>query len=193
MKTNKKMIVIVIAVAAVCVAGGASVFFITPDKKHISAVGVKTPKPAEQTNKEMTEFFQSEQFQSLDPNDRRDYARQAMRQMRNNNVEGYFETPENQRVAYLDEVIDSTPDWREMFRGQRGDRDRWRSRDRENANGQRRGGRGRRAGRGNPERLRERAESRDPAQTAKRVAFRQAMRKRMKQRGIESRWSGRNR
>lgn len=197
MKTNKKAVVIVLVVAAVCVAGGVSVFFVGGEENQKSAVGVKTPKPVEQSNEEITEYFQSEQFQALDPNDRRDYARQARRQMMANNMEGYFETPQEQRVAYLDEIIDSMQNWREMFRGQRGGRDRWRGRDGERADGQRRqrgqGQRGRRGRGRNLERSRERAESRDPAQTAKRSAFRQAMRDRMNERGIESRWSGRRR
>jgi len=197
MQWNRKLIII-ISVAVVSVTTGA--FFLFGGKGK-----GKTPNPRLQKPDEIRQYLRSEEFRNLDPNDRRAYARQAFMQMTTQRVEEYAKVPAEQRIAYLDKVIDEMQARREQFRtmrgqsGRRGDKTRTANRQqqdrqskvnpqqqdrpfRANRDSRRGGGSGRR---GSPARRRARSEYIDPKIRALRTEFRQALRKRMEQRGIE--------
>lgn len=101
--------------------------------------------------------------------------RQNMRPMFHNMMEDrvnkYFELPQEQREAYLDEMIDRMQEMRRNHQANR------RNRDANQSGQQRRRGI-------SPERFKNRIEKSSPEDRAKRVEFMKAMRERMKKRGI---------
>jgi hypothetical protein len=123
-------------------------------------------------------------FREVDEGQReklRDNIRPVMRQVMMARVTQYFEIPETEKVAYLDQMIDEGGGM--MGRGGPGgpgggpppggaDRDANRPPD-----GERRGP--------SPERMKARLESTDPADRARMQEFHKDMRERMEQRGIK--------
>lgn len=160
MKTNKKIIIIISAVV-ISIAAGSVVW----------QVGRRQGKPADfagQKREQIEQYLRSDEFRDLDPNTRRAYARQAFRRMTTQRAKEYCELSPQDRIAYLDNIIDTMQSRRREFGpprdGQQG----------------RRPPRPRRK----PEDMRARGESIDPASRAQMGAFRQAMQERMRQRGI---------
>lgn len=103
--------------------------------------------------------------------------RSMFRKRMEKRMDDYFKLPPDQRLAQLDKMIDRMQERRNRPR-----------RARDNSDGNRRRGRGwGRRGRRSPERMKRRIERTSPERRAKFVEFHKAMRKRMKERGIEPR------
>lgn len=177
MKTNKKLIIIISAVL-ISLAAGSVVWHVARRAKPFDATGKKP--------EQIFEYLQSDEFRNLDPNTRRDYARQAFGQMMTQRAKEYSELPPEKRTAYLDEVIDSMQSQRREFESRRAGF--MRPRDGEpnrrtfnpSANPSNRPRR-------KPEDMRARRELTDPTTRAQMAAFRQALGARMQQRGITPR------
>ncbi len=168
MKTNKITILLLCA-AIIAAATGASVWFVKTrqhSNKQIDFSG--------QTPEQIRAYLRSKDFNSLDEQARRDIGRAARMQMMEYRVNEYFGTPEDNRTAYLDKVIDEMQARRAEFRARRADAN--------DPNDQQR--RQRRQFARGAENQRVRMESVDPLTRAKRAAFRDAMRARMQERGI---------
>jgi len=167
MKINRKLIIVISAVVISIVAGSV-----------VWQVGRRQGKPADfssQKPEQIEQYLRSDEFRNLAPNTRRAYARQAFRQMMTQRAKEYCELPPEKRTVYLDNIIDTMRARRREFESRRrefgpprdGQQDRRRPRRRRR-----------------PEDMRARSESIDPASRAQMGAFRQAMRERMSQRGI---------
>jgi len=159
---------------------------------------------------EIAEYLRSAEFRNLDPNTRRVNAREAMGEMMTSRVREYFDLPAEQRTAYLDKIIDARESRRREF-GRREFLGRGESAVRREAEPRRLNARtisrqrrpdrigapdrpSRRPGQGgwrrrrrSPERMRARMERRDPVTRAQMAKFREALRERMRQRGIKPR------
>jgi len=162
MKINKKLIIIISAVV-ISIAAGSVVW----------QVSRRQNKPADfagQKREQIEQYLRSDEFRDLDPNTRRAYARQAFRQMMTQRAEEYCELSPQDRTAYLDNIIDT------MRTRRRG----WGFRPPRDGQQGQRPPRPRRR----PEDMRARSESIDPASRAQMGAFRQALRERMRERGI---------
>lgn len=142
-------------------------------------------------------YMESEEFKKLDREVRHQYGRAAMEQAMEKRMNGFFEVAPEQRTAYLDKMIDEMQERRRQMppRGA-GDRS---GEPRPQVSGQnqaeggspqsgqaRRGGGARRG----PEGMRARQERSTPEQRAKRTEFFEAMRNRMKERGLDFRPGG---
>jgi hypothetical protein len=149
------------------------------------------PDPAAQSREQIIETLGSEEFRSLQTQQRRDYARKAFRQVMHKTVDEYFELPDEKKTAYLDKVIDQRHRRREQRR-QRFSRqnDNARSEDRperqaagDDQKPQNRRPRRRERSAGS---IRGFSERMDSATRAKFVQFRKDMRARMQQRGMDT-------
>jgi SNF2 family DNA or RNA helicase len=173
MKTNRKLIIIISAVL-ISLAAGSVVWHVARRAKPFDATGKKP--------EQIFEYLQSDEFRNLDPNTRRDYARQAFGQMMTQRAKEYCELPPEKRTAYLDEVIDSMQSQRREFESRRTEFRRPRD-----GEPNRRPFNPATRPRRKPEDMRARRELTDPTTRAQMAAFRQAMGERMRQRGITPR------
>ncbi len=167
MKTNK-IIILSLCAVIIAAAAGASVWFVKArqhSNKQIDFSG--------QTPEQIRAYLRSKDFNSLDEQMRRDIGRVARIQMMEYRVNEYFSMPEDKRTAYLDKMIDEMEARRAEFRARRPD-----------ANDPNDLRRQRRQFARSAEERRARMESVDPLTRAKRAAFRDAMRARMQERGI---------
>jgi len=167
MKT-KKIIILSLCALIIAAAAWSSVWFVKTrqhNNKQIDFSG--------QTPEQIRAYLRSKDFNSLDEQMRRDIGRAARIEMMEYRVNEYFSQPDDKRVAYLDKMIDEIEARRGEFRARRPDAN--------DPNGRRR--QRRQFARG-AENQRARMESVDPLTRAKRAAFREAMRARMQQRGI---------
>ncbi len=167
MRTNK-IIILSLCAVIIAAAAGSSFWFLKirqHNHKQIDFSG--------QTPEQIRAYLRSKDFNSLDEQARRDIGRAARIEMMEYRVNEYFNQPDDKRTAYLDKMIDEMQARRGEFRARRPDandpNDRRRQR-RQFARG--------------AEDQRARMESVDPMTRAKRAAFREAMRTRMQQRGI---------
>jgi len=179
MKLSRKSIV-VIAIAAGLLAGITLGF-----ARLIGTRQSGMPDFSRQKPERIAAYLESEKFAALEPNTRRLHARRAFRQLVTAQAAKYSALPPEEKEAYLDKVIDSIAGWRERMRTMRGrfepgrmDPNDFRRRRGPNGRGRRRWAK--------PEDRRRRREFIRPEQRAQMRAFRQAMRERMRQRGIES-------
>jgi hypothetical protein len=167
MKTNKVIILSACSLLVVVVAAAGSFWFLRSEKKS------QLKDFSGQTPEQIRAYLRSKDFNSLDNQTRRMVGRTARIEMMECRVNEYFNLPEDKRTVYLDKLIDEMQARRAEFRAQRPDandpNDRRRQR-RQFARG--------------AEDQRARMESVDPLTRAKRAAFRDAMRARMQQRGI---------
>ena len=225
MKVSRKSIIIV-SVAALSVAA-ASIVWLIIRRPSVTNFSNKSPE-------QIAEYLRSEEFRNLDRDTRRASAREAMGQMMTSQAKEYCELPMEERVAYLDKVIETMQSRRREFEGRRrgfeGQREGSESRrgefeaqregpeaSRREFEGQREGseagrrrfegrreqvqsrfgtgdgrGRGGQPGRGrgqrrSPERMRARTEFTDPKVRAQMAKFREALRERMMEQGIDFR------
>ncbi len=169
MKTNK-IIILSLCAAIIAAAAGASVWFVKTrqhnNKPQIDFSG--------QTPEQIRAYLRSKDFNSLDEQMRRDIGRVARIQMMEYRVNEYFSIPEDKRTAYLDKLIDRMEARRAEFRARHPDANDPNDRQR----------RQRRQFARSAEERRARMESVDPLTRAKRAAFRDAMRARRQERGI---------
>jgi hypothetical protein len=193
MKTNKKLIII-ISIVVLGLAGASTVVFVFKG----GAKSKVTPDPASQSDAQMREYVQSEQFKNLAEQDRRQYMRSAMGQRMTSQAQKYNGLPAEQRTAYLDEVIDSMQAWREQMPrpARRRDANDPNFRADRRQRGEQGNGQGGPQGQGQrrqmePSQMRARMESMDPARAVQMQAFREALRKRMQERGIQGPQGGR--
>ncbi|MHC4617433.1 MAG: hypothetical protein ACYTEQ_06735 [Planctomycetota bacterium] len=176
------------------------------------AVGRRPAGPdfREKKPEEIREYLRSEAFRNMDREARRGIARRAMEQMMTGRARAYFELPVEERVVYLDKIIDEMESRRREFRSMRGEfrrgrrgseerretrggqgeRVRFRSagpdgRGGRDGQGRPRWGRGRRGRWRSPERRRRRSEFVDAETRAIRAKFREALRQRMRERGMD--------
>lgn len=186
---NKRLIVILVGSCVVLASAGVFTYAMWP---------VTAPDPVTQTRGQAVKYLASKEFSKLDPEKKQEYfdaawedrnywqrprdanltdeetknlrknIRPLFRRRMEQRLDKYFELPPAERTAYLDEVIDRI-------------QQRW-SRD---PNRARRSGR--RRGRFTPGRVRGMIERTTPEQRAKFDEFRKAMRKRMRERGVERR------
>ncbi|OHB57356.1 MAG: hypothetical protein A2Y07_11895 [Planctomycetes bacterium GWF2_50_10] len=128
------------------------------------------PDPAKMTSDQIAKYIQSEDFNSLSHEQRRDFMHQAM----DSRVNTYYSLPPDERTKYLDKVIDDMaalrrqgppPQMRDRMRDPNSLRNRF-----QNASAADR---------------RARRETRDPEQSFRQRQFFQAMRTRMGQRGMQ--------
>jgi hypothetical protein len=211
MKLTKKSVVAV-SIIVTGVVGGLVAWLVGGGEPAAANFSDKSPE-------QIAEYLQPEEFRNLDRGVRRSRARQAMEQMMTIRAREYSELPAAQQVAYLDKVIDDMQSRRREFgarrrgfegrRGDNGFRRREFAGGREGAEsrgGEFQGGREqtrprwdagdgsqrprRRGRRRSPERRRARSEFVDPKTRAQRAKFREALRQRMRERGMDFR-SGR--
>ncbi|MHC4623969.1 MAG: hypothetical protein ACYS4W_08715 [Planctomycetota bacterium] len=170
--------------------------------------GAAGPDFREKKPEEIREYLRSEAFRNMDREARWGVARRAMEQMMTSRARAYFELPVEERVVYIDKVIDEMESRRREFRSRRrefgGRRESRGERRREgegrverarlgrdgrggrDGQGRPRWGGGRRRGRRrSPERRRARSEFIDAETRAIRAKFREALRRRMRERGID--------
>lgn len=160
---NRKNITIVSAVASVLVMGtvwGGIKLYSKSQPVRIDLSG----KSEEQIRAYMT----SEEFKKLDRAVQRQYGRAAMEQGMEKRMNGFFEVAPEQRTAYLDKMIDEMQERIKQMPAR-------------DAGGGPRGG---------PAGMRARMEKSTPEQRAKFTEFFGAMRKRMKERGLDFRPGG---
>ncbi len=117
----------------------------------------------------------------------RENVRPMMQQMMEGRVTKYFELPPQERVGYLDEMIDQMQAMRQAM-GQRRREPAARGGTSDSASGRRRGPHGQGF---TPERMKRMIETTPPEQRARFVEFHEAFRARMQQRGISSGGPGR--
>ncbi|MCK4752168.1 MAG: hypothetical protein KAS75_01885 [Planctomycetes bacterium] len=156
MKDKNKILIIS---ATILIVGSGSLAMLAKNRKGaIPKINIEEPN-------QIAEYFQSDEFRNLDPNARRVTARSVIRQIMTDSAEKYAQLPTEERIAYLDKVIDSMEGRRQEGRSRedRSDRRRrWRNR--------------------KPEDMRERRESIDPETREKMSAFRRALRQRWRER-----------
>ena len=173
MKINK-IIILSLCALIIAAAAGSSFWFLKirqHNNKQIDFSG-RTPE-------QIRAYLRSKDFNSIDEQTRRAVGRAARIEMMEYRVNEYFGMPEDKRTAYLDKMINEM----EARRGEFGAR-------RPDANDQNDRRRQRRQFARGAEDQRARMESVDPLTRAKRAAFREAMRARMQQRGINPPGSG---
>jgi len=208
MKVSRKSLIIILG-AVVSVIAGSAVWL--AGGRQPSAPDFREKKP-----EQISEYLRSQEFRDLDRDARRAIGREAMSQMMVSRAKEYSELAPEQRIAYLDKVIDTMQERRREFesmrreiaagRGGPGSRRgglEGRGRDSESGRSQLRPGRQpmlsrsgapdnrwrtrRRGRRRTPERMRARSEFVDPRTRAQMAKFRQALRERMRERGIQFR------
>lgn len=175
MKITKKFIIIISATGLSI----AAVSLLWQVKRRQSA----TPNPARQKPEQIAEYFRSDEFRNLDPNERRSYIREAMRQRMAQNVKEYCKLEPEERIAYLDKVIDTMQSRRREFGARRREFESRGEQDQRPHNDRQRNDRRRGRRRRNPEDMRARRESITP-ETGE---FSRALRQRMQEQGINSR------
>lgn len=158
MKVNKKLIIIISA-TGLSIAGASLLWQV---KRRQSA----------------TLNIRSDEFKNLDPNERRDYIRKAMRQRMAQHVKEYFKLEPAERTAYLDKITDTMQARRSEFEARRSEFESRREQDQHRRDDRQRTRRRRR-----PEDMRARRESVTPETRD----FNRALRQRMQQRGINLR------
>lgn len=150
------------------------------------------------SEQEIRTYMESEEFKKLDRGAQRQYSRAAMGQAMETRMTQFFETPPEQRTAYLDKMIDDMQERmkqrppREARAGGGGPSSHVSGSNQGDASQQGSGQNARSGGstRRGPEGMRARQERSTPEQRAKRTEFFEAMQSRMKERGIDSRPSG---
>ena len=197
MKVSRKSIIIV-SVAALSVAA-ASIIWLVARRPRVPDFSDKAPE-------QIAEYLRSEEFRNLDRDARRASAREAMFQMMTGRAKEYCELPVEERVAYLDKVIETMQSRRREFESRRrefeaqregsdpgrrefeaqGEQVQSRFGARDGSQRQRWQGRWR-GQRRSPERMRARTEFRDPKVRAQMAKFREAIRERMMEQGIDFR------
>lgn len=202
MKVSRKSIVIVsIAVLGVVVA--LIVWLVGSSQSP-------APDFSDKNSEQIAGYLRSDEFNNLDRDARRAAARQAMRQMMAGRAKEYSDLPSEERIAYLDKVIDTMQSRRREFESMRGgfggrrggpesirrefEGRREQAQFRSDAQSDQRPPRWRRGQRGrrrSPERMRARTEFVDPKTRAQMAKFREALRQRMRERGIDFRSPGR--
>lgn len=179
MKISRKLIIIVSLSFAAVLA--ASALIVKTHYNSIPDFSTKTPEQIEQ-------YIRSEQFQKLDGPARM----QVFEKIMVSNSKKYFEIPEEQRIAYLDKVIDIMEERRQEFRERS---QQWQAgRNGPNIPSSPNDFRGQRRHRSDTHRSRDdravrgraRAEKVSPEDSARMRAFSVAMRMRMQQRGINT-------
>jgi flagellar basal body-associated protein FliL len=192
---RKKLIIIISVIAVVCLsaAGGLYVVFSSgsnePDefgRRRPRFNDANMPDPHKQSAEEIMKYRNSEKFKKLSPQEQMMYTGASMRTMMNHHTETFFNLPEDKKTAYLDKLIDEMQQNMKNFEQMRNQMPR---RPREpndinDPNAQRRRAE-RIAQRNNPANVRSMRERGDPEERAKQTQFRQAMQKRMQQRGIQ--------
>ncbi len=124
--------------------------------------------------------------------------RPLMTQMADRHIDAYFELPDEEKNAHLDRIIDEMEERRAQWEERRLQREAGRAVERETereSGGEERAASDRRPdrtrGRGmSLERAKQAIEHSTPEQRARRLAYREALRKRMEERGIEFRRRG---
>jgi hypothetical protein len=190
MKVKRKTIIIVLA-AGFSVAAVSTVW--------LAARQPSVPDFSDKKLDEIADYLRSDEFREMDRGTRRASIREAMGQMMASRAKEYCELPAQEQTAYLDEVIDSMQTRRREIEGRREDyesrrrefearREQTQARSDAQDGGQRRRWQGRRRGRRrSAERMRLRTEFIDPKVRAQRAKFREALRERMRERGISFR------
>ena len=192
--------------------GGVVFVVVVSASIALMSAGDSVPDASSQTQEEIKEYMQSADFRNLSDGSRKEYFRglmQVREQQMTAQAEEYASLPFDQRVAYMDEAIDEMQarrkemgDKRESgegsFRGGPGggggmgmgrrDGSGGDKGDRDGSKGSR--GEGGKGKRGNPEQKRARTEHVDPRTRAILTKYRQDMRARMEQRGIEPKGGG---
>lgn len=110
MKVSRKSIIIV-SVTALSVIAASIVWLVV---RQLSVPDFSDKKP-----EEIAEYIRSDEFRNLDRDARRTTTRAAMGQMMTSQVNEYFELPAEQRIAYLDKVIETMQSRRSEFETQR--------------------------------------------------------------------------
>jgi hypothetical protein len=179
MKTSKRKAVIIISISLAMVLT-ASAVIIKTYSSSIPDFSKKTPEQVEQ-------YMKSDQFQKLD----REKRGEVMEQVMASRAKQYYEISEDQRLAYMDKLIDMMQARREEFRNRRQEFEQRRNdpnrpaspNDFQRNRGQGRGQQGRNR-EANAARGRARTENTTPEDRARMRAFSIAMRMRMAQRGM---------
>jgi hypothetical protein len=106
-KKKKKMTIIVSVIAVLCLASIV-----------IVAVGTREVKVSDFSGKDPNEiagYFRSEEFNNLEQQDRRKVARQVINAAITERAKEYSELPYDQRIDYLDKLIDEQEKRRKEF------------------------------------------------------------------------------
>ena len=178
---KKKVIIISAALAALCITAAAVTWVTFSGRK-------KLPDFAGKNRQDVINYLQSEEFRKLDQRTRRDLGRQAFGQLMADTARQYCELPPQEKVAYLDKIIDDMETRRKEFAADGNNPFRRRFRDPNDPNGP---SQQRRRPRIAPEQMRARMESIDSTTRAQMTEFMIAMRERRQQRGLNNRPWGR--
>jgi len=194
---NKKKIAIIVGVVAVvCVTASAGLYFSfkgKPDDRD----GRRGPRfndgnlpkdVRDQSYDQIQAYKNSNKYKNLSEREKMMYSMMTFRQEADHRVETYFTLPKEKQTAYLDKVIDEMQDNMKKMEQMRSEFPRpERRRDANEPNDPNRIQRmqERQAQRNNPSRMRAMRERGNPEDQAKQRQFRDAMQKRMQQRGIQ--------
>ena len=103
MNRNNKNIYLIVAVIAVLLLSVITVAIIKNGKE---------PDFSGQSREQIREFLDSNDFRDQEPNERRQIARSAMREVITSNAREYYELTPKERVKYLDDTIDRMEEMR---------------------------------------------------------------------------------
>jgi len=112
MKKSRKILITIIAV---CVLVGSLIagFAISrANKSSYPDVDINEPN-------QVREFVRSEEFRSMDEEERREFFQKRMREAMVNGADEYCQLPEDQKTAYLDNIIDQMQNRMREFRRNR--------------------------------------------------------------------------
>ena len=191
------MIVIAAAVVAVAAIGGTMLIFSGDDSQDSSRRRFRfvsdpnLPNPEKQEPREIMAYIDSDKFRQLAPQQKMNYFRGSGRKIMEYQMDTYASLPQEERVEFLDDIIDRMDEMRPAMEQYRQQRQAQRALERENnpdAAQQNQQGRRGRSGRRTPDpaRMRARRERGTPEQRATRRQFFTALRNRAEQRGIQT-------
>ena len=109
MKISKKVIIISSVSAFVIIAAGSAILL----------SGSKAPNPQKQTPEDIRKFFESSEFKKLSIVEQRKYAGKAMETMIVSSATEYVQLPAEERITYLDKIIDEMETRRKEFMARR--------------------------------------------------------------------------
>lgn len=213
MQDDKRQRWVIVALVSILLLGGTAVGLLVVPRLSAPAAGAEVaaakppPSPenaneyvasAEFEQKPLVERMQymQEHREQLD----RDTMRRQWRQRMQKTIDEWYALPDNERVAYLDRLIDEWEDVREYWREQREQREAEESDDDEEGGEGEASSREENRGRGRwepPSRgevrqhIRERTEATSPEERAKQMAFFRAMMSRRAERGLSGPSGGR--
>ncbi len=188
---KNKIIIIASVIAIVCLSAAGGLYFKFSGGNNDESDGrrprfhdANLPDMHKQSYDDVMAYKNSDKYKNLSQHEQAMYSMMTFRQVEQHNVETYFTMPKDKQTAFLDKVID---DMQKNMKNMEQMRSQFqRPRDANDVNDPNAAKRReeRMAQRNNPSNVRAMRERGDPEQRAQQRQFRDAMKKRMQQRGI---------